>query len=120
MTDTATMLDSHQAPSGDSLSEISRAANVAASWEVVARPTNAGSFQSRVLAARRAILSLELDLFPLPHAPADAMDSRMIALLDLRANPRLLRSGITAVSGKSKDMAERKRRGFRSEEHTSE
>ena len=106
MTDTATILDSHQAPSGDSLSEISRAANVAASWEVVARPTNAGSFQSRVLAARRAILSLELDLVSLPHAPADAMDSRMIALLDLRANPRLLRSGITAVSGKSKDMAE--------------
>ena len=105
MTDTATILDPQHAPNGDKLRELSNAAQVAASWDVATRPTNAGNFQERVQAARDAIQELELQLTPLPAA-ANPDDLRMIALLDLRGNPRLLRSAVTAVSGKPEDMAE--------------
>ena len=105
MTDTATILDPQHAPNGDKLRELSNAAQVAASWDVATRPTNAGNFQERVQAAREAIQELELQLTPLPAA-ANPDDLRMIALLDLRGNPRLLRSAVTAVSGKPEDMSE--------------
>ena len=106
MTDTASILDPQHAPNGKTLKEVSSAALVAGAWEVVMRPTSAGTFPERRLAIRQAIESLEVELQSLPSAPAHADDARMIALLDLRANPRLLRSAITAVSGKSKDLAE--------------
>jgi len=105
MKDTATILDPQHAPNGDKLRELSNAALIAASWEVATRPATAGNFQERVQATRTAIQELESQLAPLP-ATASPDDLRMIALLDLRANPRLLRSAITAVSKKPKDMAE--------------
>src|SRR5664279_1324775 len=105
MTDTATILDPQHAPNGEKLKELSNAAQVAASWDVATRPTNAGNFQGRIQAARQAIQELERTLTSLP-ATANPDDLRMIALLDLRGNPRLLRSAVTAVSGKAKDMAE--------------
>jgi cyclic beta-1,2-glucan synthetase len=105
MTDTATILDPQNALNGEKLRELSTAAQVAASWEVATRPTNAGNFQHRVHAARQAILDLEAQLKSLP-ASASPDDLRMIALLDLRGNSRLLRSAISAVSGKPKNMAE--------------
>ncbi|HEY1987708.1 MAG TPA: glucoamylase family protein [Terracidiphilus sp.] len=104
MTDTATMLDPQRSPNGDIYEEISVAARAAKSWDVAARPTVLGAFPERVLARRRELLKLENELTSLPSAPPDA-DLRLIALLDLRANPRLLRSGITAGTVKPRDMA---------------
>src|SRR5665213_637607 len=85
--------------------QLHRAAQVAASWEVAARPTTPGPFQERVEVARKALLQLEKELAALPAA-GDRPDARTIALQDLRATPRLLRSAITAVSPKPKGQEE--------------
>ncbi len=103
MTDTATILDPQSSPRGELSEELSLAARKASLWEVAFRPASSTAFEQRVLARRSELLKLEANLASLPPAPADA-DETMIALLDLRANPRLLRSCITAVTVKPRDM----------------
>src|ERR1700675_4183737 len=100
MTDTATMLDPQRSPNSDIFEELSASARKTASWEVAYRPANVRPFQERVFSRRRELLRLEVELTSLPAANQDA-DARLIALRDMRANPRLLRAAITAVTIKS-------------------
>src|SRR5579871_3031764 len=103
MNDTASMLDTQRLPNGDIYEELAAAARKAASWEVAFRPTSAGSFPQRVRTRRNELLKLEAQLAGLPAISANA-DPRMKALHDLRTNPRLVRSGITAASIKHQDL----------------
>ena len=103
MNDAATMLDPQPLPNGDIHEELASAARNATSWDVAYRPPNAGTFAQRVQARRHELLKLEAELAALPAAARDA-DPRAMAFHDLRTNPRLLRSGITAVSVKPRDL----------------
>src|SRR5215469_9388719 len=103
MTDTATIMDPQPSPNSDISEELSAAARKAVAWDVAFRPTNAGTFHQRVLTRRRELLKLEAALASLPAPTANA-GPRMIGLHDMRANPRLLRSGITAATIKPADM----------------
>jgi cyclic beta-1,2-glucan synthetase len=100
MTDTATIPETHQPLAGDMLEHL-RAAD---SWEVIQRPASAGTFPARVLAARRALKALERDLARVRTSPGHGGDSSA-ALLELRANSRLLRSAVRAVTDKPKIVA---------------
>jgi len=99
----ATMLDPHRLPNGDIFEEISAAARKASSWDVAFRPANSGTFRQRVLARRNEVLKLESELAALPPPPPNA-DADRIALQDMRANARLLRTGITAATIKPEEM----------------
>ena len=103
MTDSATIIDPLHRHNDDLSEELSVAAGKARSWDVAYRPAHAGSFHQRVLARRRELLKLEGELASLP-APSPNLEPRMIGLRDLRANPRLLRSAITAATIKPADM----------------
>src|SRR5579863_1964194 len=103
MNDAATMLDSHRLPNGDIHEELAAAARRASTWDVAFRPVNPGAFPERVRARRNELLKLEAEVAALPPAPANA-DPRMAALLDVRNNPRLVRSGISAVTLKTQDL----------------
>jgi hypothetical protein len=103
MTDIATIMDPQPSPDTDISEELSAAARKAVAWDVAFRPANAGTFHQRVLARRRELLKLEAALASLPAPTANA-GPRMIGLHDMRANPRLLRSGITAATIKPADM----------------
>ena len=103
MNNAATMVDPFRSPHGDIFVELAAAARRASSWEVAFRPANAGAFPSRVLARRHDLLKLETRLAAQP-APGANADARAHALHDVRTNPRLLRSGITAATIKPEDM----------------
>jgi cyclic beta-1,2-glucan synthetase len=96
MTDTVTILDPQYSLPADLREALIKAADVAASWHVVLRPSKPGTFRRRISAARSAIQRLERELAALPESAADS-DRRIIGLLDLRANPRVLRSAVTGV-----------------------
>src|SRR5579864_4648566 len=103
MNDTATMLDPHRLPDGAIFEELAAAARKASSWDVAFRPPRGGAFPARVEARRNELLKLEAELAALPPTPASA-DPQTIALHDMRANARMLRTGITAVTLKPKDL----------------
>ncbi|HET6205660.1 MAG TPA: glucoamylase family protein [Terracidiphilus sp.] len=103
MTDSATIIDPLHSHNDELSEELLAAASKARSWDVAYRPVHAGSFHQRVLARRRELLKLEGQLASLP-APSPNLEPRMIGLHDLRANPRLLRSAITAATIKPADM----------------
>src|SRR4051794_33375586 len=103
MNDMATMLDPHRFPNEDIFEELSAAARKAASWDVAFRPAKSGTFQQRVLARRNEVLKLESEVAALPSPPPDA-DAGRIALQDMRASARLLRTGITAATVKPQEM----------------
>src|ERR1700684_2139599 len=100
MTDTATIPETHQPLAGDMLEHL-RSAD---SWGVLQRPASAGTFPARVLAARRALKALERDLARVRTSPGHSGDSSA-ALLELRANSRLLRSAVRAVADKQEVVA---------------
>lgn len=102
MTDTATILDWQHQLSAELRAEISNAARAAASWEVELRPATPGDIQSRVAAAGASLRRLESALSTL-DAPEQNRDARTAALLEVRANPRLLRSAIVGVSPKPRE-----------------
>lgn len=97
------MLDPHRLPHGDIYDELAAAARTAGTWEVAFRPTNAGPFPQRVLARRNDVLKVEKQLASL-HLSWTNADARTSALIDLRANARLVRSGITAATLKTQDL----------------
>ncbi|MGA9672320.1 MAG: glucoamylase family protein, partial [Terracidiphilus sp.] len=68
-------------------------------WDVVHRPATQGTFPARVRATGRALKALEYDL-ALLRPSSGATDNSTSALLDLRANARLLRAALRAVSDK--------------------
>jgi hypothetical protein len=95
MPDTVTIFDQPSLPA-EVHEALIKAADAAERWNVTLRPNKPGSFRRRVTAARNAIQSLERQLAALP-ASASESDRRIIGLLDLRANPRILRSAVTGV-----------------------
>ncbi len=82
--------------------ELLAAARAAVRWEVNLRPANAGQFPHRIASVRAAILRLERQLAELPSSASES-PRRIIGLLDLRANPRILRSAVTGVEPKPRD-----------------
>lgn len=75
------------------------AAQASAQWDVVIRPMGVGTFARRIQAARQRLRGLERELASLPET-TPAAGSRDEALMELRANPRVLRSAANAVSTK--------------------
>lgn len=102
MTDTAMIHDSLRTPQGLS-DELTASAAKAGNWDVAYRPTSAGNFHLRVAATKQAMLRLESELAALPGNVSNPTD-RMIGLMDLRANPRLLRTAVVAGEVKAHDM----------------
>lgn len=103
MNNAAAMVDPHRLPHGDKHDALATAAREASSWEVAFRPTNAGTFPHRVLTRRNELLKIEKEVASLDLSWTNA-DARTATLIDLRANARLLRSGITAATIKPQDM----------------
>jgi cyclic beta-1,2-glucan synthetase len=104
MNNAAAMLDPYRSPDEDIFEELAAAARQAASWEVAYRAANTGAFPQRILARRRDLLKIERELAAL-HVTAATNDARSSAFLDIRANARLLRSGITATTLKPQEMS---------------
>ena len=103
MTDTATIPQAPQPLDAEVLERLRKGAHSAASWDVVHRPIATSTFPARVAAARKALKELETELAKLPAAPSSEAE-RERALLELRANLRLLRSAVSGVSGHRREM----------------
>jgi cyclic beta-1,2-glucan synthetase len=101
MPDTEAIPETQQ-PLSDEMLEHLRAAS---SWDVIQRPNTAGTFPARVLAARRALKMLERDLALVRTAPGQVSDSSA-ALLELRANARMLRSAVRVLADRSRIVAQ--------------
>ena len=93
MTDTATIPEA-QHPLSDEMLEHLR---TAASWDVVQRPVGKGTFPARLETARLLLKQLERDLTLLPPANASP-SSNDSALLELRANARMMRSAVSGLA----------------------
>src|ERR1700722_12460572 len=97
------------------------AADAAAKWDVVPRPSTASAFPKRVRAAREALRNLEDSLarFPIADVPTDPeLLARRSAVLELSASHRAFRSAISSVSDKPHEIAKLPRivRGRRQDE----
>jgi cyclic beta-1,2-glucan synthetase len=88
------------------LSKIENAARAAARWDVVYRPVTRCTFPERVHAARAALMQLEVQLAQMPAVKpgAEPVEPQRAALIELRANPRVLRSAIQGLSGHRSDI----------------
>ena len=110
MIDTEPILESQQTHESRVPERLREAARVAASWDVVHRPSTSGTFPERLRAAKNKLKLMGADLASQPiteAATADAgMASRSSTLLELRENFRMLRSAITGVSGSFRIIAE--------------
>ena len=102
MNDNVTILDPQYSLSGDVRDKLMKAAAATANWNVALRPGKPGTFHRRVAAMRDSVRSLEARLAALPDSPNES-DSRIIGLLDLRANPRILRGAVTGVEPKPRE-----------------
>jgi hypothetical protein len=96
MPDTVTILDSQPSLPTGVHEALTKAADASERWNVTLRPRKPSSFRRRIAAARSAVQNLERQLATLPESANDS-DRRIIGLLDLRANPRILRSAVTGV-----------------------
>jgi len=109
MIDTAPMLDSREIPASRGPEHIREAARVAASWDVVHRPINSGTFRARVQTAQNELRLLETKLSSSPIAEATvnaSAPSRTSFLLELQENVRMLRSAVAGVSENLRIIAE--------------
>jgi len=100
MSDVAQILDPEPLPVDNTPEGVRIAAREAEAWEIVHRPAGKGTFPARVEARRNALKQLEADLSQLPISPSEASPKIPFhsELLDLRANPRMLRTAVSAVS----------------------
>jgi hypothetical protein len=87
-------------PADNTPEPIKKAAREAETWEVQHRPDNKGAFPARFEARRNDLKQLEAELSRLPISPSAAPQPIPFhsELLDLRANPRMLRTAVSAVS----------------------
>ena len=92
MTDIATIPDAQQPLSNEMLEHL----RAASSWDVVQRPMGKGTFPARIATARRSLKQLEHDLALLPQAPATP-STNSAALLEIRANARMMRSAVSGL-----------------------
>jgi cyclic beta-1,2-glucan synthetase len=74
-----------------------------ASWDVVHRAVGSGTFPARIYTVRRSLKHLERDLALLPPATA-APAGNSAALLELRANIRLLRSAVNPLPDQIREI----------------
>ena len=101
MSNTASIMDLQATIPGERLTDLANAASIAASWDVDLRPVQRDPWPDRVAAARSALHRLETELAAHPDSSPD--DPRSVALQELRANPRMLRSAVAGVSEKPRD-----------------
>ncbi|MGA2350459.1 MAG: glucoamylase family protein [Terracidiphilus sp.] len=92
MIDTAAIPDFRQSFDGEMLEQL----RAIESWDVVHRPVTPSTFFARIVDARHALKRLEYNL-SIPATASGATQDRCSVLLELRANFRLLRSGINAL-----------------------
>ncbi len=104
MTDTTAIPETPQPLQGEVLERLRKGAHATASWNVVHRPETASIFTARILAARKSLKQLEASLARLP-AKSATEESRNSTLLELRANSRLLRSAVSGMSGRPRELA---------------
>src|ERR1035441_8115174 len=100
MTDTSTMPDTQQSITSEMRDEL----RLATSWDVVSRATTKSAFPARVMRARNSVKSLQEQLAALTAKSAPAGDPQS-ALLELKANSRLLRAAIKSVSESPRKIA---------------
>ena len=87
---------------------LQKAAAQAACWDVVLRPTAPSAFPERLREAQRTLAQLEVELVrqPLPEMSSDPQQAAFrAALLEVGASHRLLRSAMSAVSGRPREIA---------------
>ena len=101
----ATDMDSQLSYSSDLYERFREAARKASAWDVVHRPSDAGNFRSRLLDARQGLHRLEPQLGSLrPASPGLYCPPHLKALLELRANIRLLRTAVASVWERLKEI----------------
>ena len=100
MSDAGKVVESKPVPADNTLEHVVAAARESEQWDVLRRPTNKGAFQFRVDARRHALKQLEAQLAQLPVSVAESPFAIPFhsELLEVRANPRLLRTAVTAVA----------------------
>ncbi|MGH9598266.1 MAG: hypothetical protein ACRD27_00265, partial [Terracidiphilus sp.] len=107
MTHTAFILEPQEALPGEEMERLRAAAAAAASWDVTPRPRTSCAFLKRVRAARGRLKLLEKFLAdqPMPRRENDPGTTAFRSVLfDLSANLRLLRSAVSAVSGRRRQI----------------
>ena len=100
--------ESHDRIQVDATLRLRKAAAEVASWEVVLRPRTPSVFPERLRAAQRSLAKLESEMVrqPLPEMSSDPQQVAFrAALLELGASHRLLRSALSAVSGRPREIA---------------
>ena len=99
MNDTASISQLQQ-PSQIDANDVARAT---ASWEVIHRPVSKGTFPQRVLDTKARLKLLDQDLKLIPPGPPEP-DTNNAALLEMRANMRLLRSAVNGISDQLREI----------------
>ena len=76
-------------------------------WDVLHHPANKGTFLARVEARRNALKQLETQLAQLPVSLAQSPYAIPFhsELLEVRANPRLLRTAVSSVADRPRLLA---------------
>jgi cyclic beta-1,2-glucan synthetase len=109
MTYSSYLRDLQEPLTGDVEEQLRNTARGALLWNVMERPATPSTFPRRLAAAREAVKDLNRDIAQLPpeHGSAELNleSSRGAALLELRENPRLLRSAVNAVSNDPRVVA---------------
>ena len=108
MSHTAFIVDPQPPLARDEIERLQSAANAASSWSVVPRPKTSGTFPGRVHDAKGRLRLLEKFLTESPSLYR-GKDPRLAAcrsaMHELRANFRLLRSAIAAVTARPRHVA---------------
>ena len=105
----AHILESHQPAAGELNGRLRRAAETAASWTVEPRPRSASAFARRVNETRERLKQLEklLTSRSVSRVEEDPkLNQFRASIRELRANFRLLRSAVAAVSARPRHIAE--------------
>lgn len=108
MSDAATIQAAQEPIDKETIERLRRAADSAALWEVIPRPSTASHFPKRVKAAREALRQLEARLArsSVSDVPTDTqLIARRSALLELGASYRTFRAAISAVSERPRRLA---------------
>src|SRR5277367_1337871 len=100
MIDTATIPETKPPLTDAVLERLRSAAREAAAWDVIHQPATDSDFPERAREARRSLKKLEEQFAQLS---GEAL--RGSVLLEVRANQRMLRSAITGISDRARELA---------------
>ena len=98
MTNVSSIQDSQDALSQAVCEKLRHAAADATKWDVILRPNSPSAFPKRVSAARQSLYSLERRISAHAHEHSDSQQASL--LLEMRQNPRMIRSAIASVAEK--------------------